>query len=474
MGPWRVASRGKLDFPAPCVKAPVQLSAEGGPTRAQKLPSFLHNIARVRRRGGSATLTAVERLVLHADMDAFFASIEERDKPELRGLPVIVGAVGPRGVVAAASYAARVFGVRSAMPGFKARELCPQGVFLPSDIQKYSLVSEQVHSVFEEFTPIIEPIALDEAFLDITGSMRLFASPVALAERLKARMREVTQLNVSCGIASCKLVAKIACSLGKPNGLRYVPANETRALLDPLPLRRLWGIGPVAERGLRAAGYEHIRDLAEADVHALTRVVGARAPELIALARGQDDRPVVANRAAKSYGEENTFAQDVSALDTITAALTGHAHAVAQRLRHDEVSGRTITLKIKLGRARGTRSSRIDASDNERNYPLLTRSKTLPETTDDAQQIRDVAIELWRASGVREPVRLLGVSVSNLAPHAAHQLSLFDESRERARKLGPALDAVRQRFGNDAISIASGAPQKATHSTRKKHGQAPE
>ena len=404
-------------------------------------------------------------------MDAFFASIEERDKPELRGLPIIVGAVSPRGVVAAASYAARKFGVRSAMPGFRARQLCPQGVFLPSDIRKYARVSEQVHSVFEEFTPIIEPIALDEAFLDITGSMRLFASPQELAARLKARVREVTQLTVSCGIANCKLVAKIACSLGKPDGLCHVPADETRALLDPLPLRRLWGIGPVAERALRTAGYEHVRDIANADVNVLAKVVGARASELIELARGNDERPVIANRAAKSYGEENTFERDISEPAEISAALTSHAQAVAQRLRHDEISGRTISVKIKLGRARGTRSSRLDANEDERSYPLLTRSKTLLEATDDGQLIRDVALDLWRSSGVREPIRLLGVSVSNLEPHAAHQLSLFDEARERSRKLGPALDAVRRRFGNDAITVASGTPQKATHSSRKKHGE---
>lgn len=410
--------------------------------------------------------------MLHADMDAFFASIEERDRPELRGLPIIVGAVSPRGVVAAASYAARVFGVRSAMPGFKAKLLCPQGIFLPSDIEKYSRVSAEVHSVFEEFTPVIEPIALDEAFLDITASMRLFPSPIALAEKLKARVREVTQLTVSCGIANSKLVAKIACSLGKPDGLRYVAPEETRALLDPLPIRRLWGIGPVAERALRAAGYELIRDIAEADLNKLASVVGGRAAELIELARGHDERPVIAQRPAKSYGEENTFERDISDPATITAALTSHAHAVAQRLRHDEISGRTITVKIKLARARGVRSSRLDASEDERSYPLLTRSKTLPDAIDDGQTLREVAIELWRTSGVNEPIRLIGVSVSNLEPHAARQLSLFDEGRERARKLGPALDAIRQRFGQDAIATASGTPQKATHSSRKKHGEA--
>jgi DNA polymerase-4 len=417
----------------------------------------------------------VERLVLHADMDAFYASIEERDRPELRGLPIIVGAVSRRGVVAAASYAARKFGVRSAMPGFRARQLCPSGIFLPSDIAKYAAVSEQVHRVFEEFTPVIEPIALDEAFLDVTGSLGLFGTPLELAQRLKQRVREVTGLTVSCGLANSKLVAKIACSLSKPDGLRYVPQAETRALLNPLPVRRLWGVGPVAERALVEAGFEQLRDIAEADLDQLRAVVGDRALELMQLARGEDDRPVVADRAAKSYGEENTFEQDISEPAVISGALTSHAHAVARRLRHDAVAGRTVSIKIKLGRARGVTSSRIDAGQAERKYPLLTRSKTLPRATDDAALIRDVAIELWRTSGVREPIRLLGVSLSNLESHAPLQLGLFGESptdgQERAQKLGPALDAIRRRFGNDAIAVATGDPQKATPSTRKKHGE---
>jgi DNA polymerase-4 len=419
-----------------------------------------------------------ERIVLHADMDAFYASIEERDRPELRGLPIIVGAVSGRGVVAAASYAAREFGVRSAMPGFRARELCPQGVFLGSDIAKYAKVSEQVHAVFEEFTPQIEPIALDEAFLDVTGSAHLFGGPVELARRLKQRVRDVTQLPVSCGIASNKLVAKIACALGKPDGLKFVPTDATRALLDPLPVRRLWGVGPVAERALVEAGFTHLRDVAEADVDVLRAVVGDRAIELMRLARGEDDRPVIADRAAKSYGEENTFERDVSALPVITAALTSHSHAVARRMRHDAVSARTVTIKIKLGRARGEMTSRLDSSANERKYPLLTRSKTLPQATDDAAVIRDVAIALWHASGVNEPIRLLGVSMSNIEPHAQHQLGLFGDgaaergqpAADRGRKLGPALDAIRKRFGDDAISVATGDPQKATFSTRKKSG----
>ncbi len=409
--------------------------------------------------------------MLHADMDAFYASIEERDRPELRGLPIVVGATSRRGVVAAASYEARKYGIRSAMPGFRARELCPHAVFLGSNMDKYARVSAQVHAVFEEFTPQIEPIALDEAFLDVTASAHLFGGPVALARKLKARVREVTELPVSCGVANSKLVAKIACAFGKPDGLEYVPREGTRAFLDPLPVRRLWGIGPVAGHALLEAGFLTLRDVAEADLDRLRAVVGDRALELMQLARGEDERPVIADRAAKSYGEENTFEEDVSAIDTITAALTSHAHAVARRLRHDDVSGRTITIKIKLARARGDVRSRIDPNQTERKYPLLTRSKTLPETTDDAAVIRDVAIALWHAADIGEPIRLIGVSVSGLAPQGQRQLALFgDATQERSRKLGPALDAIRKRFGDDAIAVATKDPEKAAPTLRKKHG----
>jgi DNA polymerase-4 len=410
----------------------------------------------------------MQRIVLHADMDAFFASIEERDQPELRGLPVIVGAVSPRGVVAAASYAARQFGVRSAMPGFRARELCPQGIYLPSDIKKYARVSDEVHGVFEEFTPLIEPLALDEAFLDITGSVHLYGSPRALAERLKARVREVTGLPVSCGIAPNKLVAKIACSLGKPDGLYCVEPHEVRGLLDPLPIRRLFGVGPVTERALREAGYASFADLAGADARALRAILGDRAEEVIKLARGEDEREVVPNRAAKSYGEENTFERDLRRGDeAISGALTTHAHAVARRLRSDGLRGRTITLKVRLG----TRDGSVETA----RYPLRTRSRSLNEATDDAAVIRRVALELWESSGIAEPIRLLGISLSNLAELAGPaQLDLFaapDGGDARSSKLGPALDSIRARFGEDAIQVGGRAPDKLTPSSRKKRGE---
>jgi len=417
----------------------------------------------------------MQRVILHADMDAFFASIEERDRPELRGLPVIVGAVSARGVVAAASYAARKFGVRSAMPGFRARELCPQGIFLPSDIQKYARVSDQIHGVFAEFTPLIEPLALDEAFLDITGSLQQYGSARELALALKRRVREETQLAVSCGVAPNKLVAKLACSLGKPDGLYCVEPHEVRALLDPLPVRRLFGVGPVTEEALLGAGFTTFADLARAEPAELAPVVGDRAAELIALARGEDDRPVVADRAAKSYGEENTFERDQRAGDGITHALTSHAHAIARRLRRDGVLGRTVTLKLRLARRHGVSQARVAMTHPAPRYPLRTRSRSLERPTDDAAVIRRIALALFEESGITEPVRLVGISVSNLIAASDQQLELFAEpaaaSEQRSQKLGPALDAIRARFGDGAIGVASGAPDKLTPTSRKKRGE---
>src|SRR5262245_46540116 len=253
-----------------------------------------------------------ERFILHADMDAFYASIEQRDDPALRGRPVIVGASSARGVVAAASYEARVYGVRSAMPGFRARELCPDGVFLRSDMRKYADASEKVHEVFSEFTDLVEPLALDEAFLDVTGSVGLFGGPAVLAAELKRRVRQAVDLPVSVAVAPSKLVAKIACSLGKPDGLLIVPPHAVRWLLDPLPVRRIWGVGPVLGRLLEGIGIRTIGELAEFDSEALRGSIGDRALELQALARGDDSRAVEASRVPKSYGDANTVERDVS------------------------------------------------------------------------------------------------------------------------------------------------------------------
>ncbi len=410
-----------------------------------------------------------ERWILHADMDAFYASVEQRERPELRGKPVIVGAHSARGVVSAASYEAREYGVRSAMPGFRARELCPDGVFLPGRMDLYVRVSGEVHRIFEEFTDTIQPLALDEAFLDVGGSMHLFAGPEQLGAQLKARVAERTQLDISVGLASSKLVAKIACTLSKPNGLKVVPRGSERALLAPLPIRRLWGVGPVAAQRLAGWNIHTVGDLADYDERQLFRLAGERGLQLQRWARGRDDSPVVSERVAKSCGEENTFASDVSEREQVSAAITSHSETVAARLRAMRLRGRTVTLKIKLARRRGGKVPRVGSMlDDEPDYPVLSRSKTLPSPTDDAKQIRDVALKLWDASALGEPIRLIGVTLSNLQPaDAPRQLELFGEQR-KADELGPTLDAIVRRFGKGAIRRAVDEPEKTTLSLTRK------
>jgi DNA polymerase IV len=408
------------------------------------------------------------RTVLHADMDAFYASIEQRDHPELRGRPVIVGGAQARGVVAAASYEARKFGVRSAMPGFEAKRLCPDGVFLAPDMARYVAVSADVHRVFEQFTPEIEPLALDEAFLDVTGSLGLFGEPSALGRELKARVRDATALVVSVGIASNKLVAKIACRLGKPDGLRVVAPGAEQAALEPLPIRYLWGIGPVLGDKLSALGIRTIGELARAEPERVARGAGDRARYFIDLARGLDDRPVVADRAPKSIGEESTFDGNVSDRETITQAIVAHAEEVARRLRGAGYLGATITLKMKLAKARAPRDGTGRATESrEPDYPLLTRQRTLGAATSDGQLIARTATELWDETQLAETVRLIGVSVSALSPRSQEQLELFGPRRPQ---VGPTLDAIRERFGSQMIGRAVSAPDKVTPSMRRKSG----
>jgi DNA polymerase-4 len=275
---------------------------------------------------------------------------------------------------------------------------------------------------------------------------------------------------VSVGIAPNKHVAKIACTLGKPDGLLLVPPEAVRWLLDPLPVRRLWGVGPVLGEKLLSRGLRTIGDLARADPAHLEDVAGSRAWELVELARGEDAREVVSDRVPKSYGEENTFEQDVSDRELVTATLTSHAEAVARRVRKDGFVGRTVTLKIKLGRRRGQRSARLPGGSGEPIYPVLTRQKTLPKATDDGAVIREAAVGLWDAAAIGEPVRLLGVSLSGLERSDHEQLELFAPPRP-ADKLGPALDAIQARFGQGAIRRAVDEPDKLTPSMQKKRGE---
>jgi DNA polymerase-4 len=404
------------------------------------------------------------RTLLHADMDAFYASIEQRDRPDLLGRPVIVGGTGRRGVVSAASYEARRFGVHSAMPTAQARVLCPQGVFLRGDMARYARESRRIFAIFERFTPLVEGLSLDEAFLDVTGTERLFGPPRELASRLRREVRQETGLAVSIGIAPVKLVAKIASDLAKPDGLLEVEPGALREFLDPLPVGRLWGVGAVAEARLRAAGLSRVGDLARADSAQLAALLGRFGPEVARLARGEDPRAVDPDRAPVSMSEENTFEQDVSDPEVLVAAALTHAESVARRLRSEGLLARTLVVKLKLGRRR---------APGPRGFALRTRRVTLAEPSDDGAVLFEAARGLLRAHPPSEPIRLIGVGVSGLCSTADRQLGLFADRAglgERAA-LNRALDALAERFGPRAVVRAGQAPvERAGLTLQRKRG----
>jgi DNA polymerase-4 len=410
-------------------------------------------------------MPARPRVVLHADMDAFYASVEQRDRPELRGRPVVVGGTSRRGVVSAASYEARRFGVRSAMSSAEARRLCPDAVFLPGDMRKYARESKRIFEVFARYTPAVEGLSLDEAFLDLTGSERLLGPPAEVGARLRAEVRAETGLAVSVGIAPVKLVAKIASDLAKPDGLLEVRADEVRAFLAPLPVGRLWGVGAVAEARLRAAGFATIGGLAAADPARLRAALGDHAVGIARLARGEDLREVEPWREPVSYSEENTFERDVSDPARLAATAREHAEAVARRLRRDGLAARTVVLKLKLGRR---------VAPGPRGYPLVTRRTTLREPSDDGAALADAARSLLARAAPGEPVRLLGVGATGLVRAEAGQLPLFaaSEARGRRRRLNRALDEIARRFGAEAVQRADAhAPERAGLSLQIKRGE---
>jgi len=386
----------------------------------------------------------VRRVVLHADMDAFYASVEQRDRPELRGRPVIVGGTGRRGVVSAASYEARVFGVRSAMPTYEARRLCPDGVFLAGSMQRYTRESRRIFEIFRRFTPLVQGVSLDEAFLDISGTARLFGPPAELGRQLRGAVRDQTGLAVSVGIAPVKMVAKIASDLAKPDGLLEVTDAGVRDFLDPLPVGRLWGVGPVTRQRLEAAGLRCVGDLAAAGSGRLEALLGSWGVEIARLARGEEVGEVEPYREPVSYSEENTFSEDVSDRDVLRATIIAHAEAVGRRLRADGVRARTLVLKLKLARRR---------APGARGYPVITRRVTLAAPTDDGDALARAAFAQLERAALREPVRLLGVGATNLVGRREEQLSLFADAEPAGRRgrLNRALDELTRRFGADAV-----------------------
>jgi len=381
------------------------------------------------------------RTILHVDMDAFYAAVEQRDRPELRGRPVVVGAdPRGRGVVSTASYEARRFGVRSAMPIGQAYRRCPHAVFLPVDMARYARESERIMAILADVTPLVEPLSLDEAFLDVTGSAALLGPGREIARLVKARIRGEVGLTASAGVAENKFLAKIASDLEKPDGLVEVPPGEAARFLAPLPLARLWGIGPATGETLAALAIRTIGDLAAVPSGVLRARFGATGPHLQALARGEDDRPVVPWHDPKSVGAEETFGRDTANVALLRATLLGQAERVAAELRAQSLWGRTVTLKLRFA-----------------DFRTLTRRDTTDLPTTDAGDIFRRAWAAFARVERRQPIRLIGLSVSGLQRGGeAQQLPLFGTAAaECAERVGRVTDELRARFGPRALRRAS-------------------
>ncbi|MEX2658585.1 MAG: DNA polymerase IV, partial [Acidimicrobiales bacterium] len=398
---------------------------------------------------GSGRPEGADLPILHVDMDAFFVSVELLDQPELRGRPVVVGGAGDRGVVAAASYEARAYGVFSAMPASKARRLCPHALFLRGRYARYAEVSAQVFDLFRSFTPLVEGISLDEAFLDVSGAHRLFGDSPAIAAALRARMLAELGLTCSVGVAPRKLTAKLASEEAKPkasldgpvfgSGVHVVTDEQELSFLHALPVRALWGVGPATGGRLERLGVRTVGDLAAIPAGTLARTLGkANGRHLHDLAWARDHRPVVPVHAAKSVGHEETYAFDHVDHRTLDRELVRLADATASRLRGAGLAGRTVQVKIRFGDLR-----------------TITRSVTVPEALDTGVALTRAARPLLLAEDVSSGVRLLGVSVSQLSPSATRQLSLDDTGPSSWADATRAIDEVRGRYGATSLVPAT-------------------
>jgi DNA polymerase-4 len=382
-----------------------------------------------------------ERVILHLDMDAFYAAVEIREDPGLSGKPLIIGHRGRRGVVSTCSYEAREFGVRSAMPSLTAERLCPQAVWLPGRMDLYVDVSRRIRRILDDFTPVVEPLSIDEAFLDLTGIAPGLARGVEIARDLKGRIQREQRLTASVGVAPNKFLAKIASDLEKPDGLVRLSLDVVPRRLHPLPVERLWGVGPKTAAKLHTLGLVSVGDLLRQPPHRLETALGpALAGHLCALARGEDDRPVASSREAKSISQERTYAVDLRAAEEIDRALVARSEGVARELRRAGVVARTVRLKVRTG-----------------DFTTWTRSLTLEAPTDLAEAILQAARRLFgdRIRLAGKGVRLLGVGASGLQEAASGQGSLFPDAVSlRAHRLVEAADAVRERFGEEALQPA--------------------
>ena len=412
---------------------------------------------------------------MHVDMDAFFASVEQLDHPEYKGHPVIVGGLSSRGVVATASYEARKFGVHSAMPISRAKKLCPHGIYVYPNMARYKEISHIIHKVMEEFTPIIEPLSLDEAFLDVTGITHKFTGPKALGRAIKDRVFEETGLIISAGLAPNKFLAKLASDLDKPDGLVVIPYGKECESLVNFPIKRIWGVGPSTERRLKDGGFTLIKDVqALPDEKPLVPYVGNQARRIWELARGIDERPVEPDRQIQSVGNEETYESDVEDPAVIDLELHYFANRVAKRLRKYGLMGHTVSIKVRYN-----------------DFKTVSRQKRLDSSTDQERVIYDTSVLLWNklmrdALSVKQeeqevmgstprpkfdnsilevpvkPIRLLGVTVSGLSTEGIVQDDLFSiEADEKDEKLSIVLDSLASKFGEGAIM--SGALWRRAH-----------
>jgi len=383
----------------------------------------------------------LNRKIIHIDMDAFYAAVEQRDNPSLRGLPVIVGGEAEkRGVVSAASYEARAFGVRSAMPTSQAKRLCPQGIFLRVRMHRYHEVSEQILAILKEYTPLVEPLSLDESYLDVTGSEKLFGPPSKIAQEIKRKINQTTGLTASAGIAPHKFLAKIASDWKKPDGLVEIKPEEVEKFLRELPIAKLGGVGKSTEEVLQALGIFKVGQLANYPPALIEKKLGKFGLEMVALAKGQDDRPVTPHWDPKSISQEETFTPDLQDLPDMRKALLEQAEGVGWELRRQKLKGYTVQLKVRYP-----------------DFILVTRSATLPSPTDQGMAIYLTAVQLLdKTDALNKKARLIGVGVFNLRRRdEPEQRSLFDSHQKKGERSTAAIDQIWEKFGRGAVTRAS-------------------
>lgn len=375
----------------------------------------------------------MRRWIMHVDMDAFFASVEQRDDPALQGKPVIVCGKSRRSVVATASYEARAFGVHSAMPLSQAKRLCPHGCFVAPHFEAYREASDAIHQVILHYADAYEPISLDEAFLDISGMGSQYPTLGSIGRAIKEEIRSAVQLTASVGIAPNKFLAKMASDMDKPDGLCIIPYGREQEVLAPLPVRRLWGVGSVTEKKLLAAGFRTIADIQEAAPEKLSALLGNQGPLLKALSLGIDERPIISSRQVKSIGDESTYEYDLTDRPTIDREIAIHSDIVAQRLRRHDLAARTISLKIRFA-----------------SFKTIMRSLSLEEGTNLQETIDSACQTLISRIPLTEGIRLIGVTASNLGAPLSIP-SLFSDKEEKRARAAKAMDSIQEKYGRKAL-----------------------